>query len=54
MMGSIYCLNHGCDRIYFTPFKEPILWLGLLANKPLMRLFTSLVTTGTLGNLGSE
>ena len=54
MVSQSCTLNQGCPKISFIPFKEPILWLGFLANRPLIRDFTSFVTAGVLGNLGSE
>jgi hypothetical protein len=34
--------------------REPILWLGFLAKRPLINDFTSLETFGFFGNFGSE
>lgn len=36
------------------PFKDPILWFGFFAKRPLMRDLTYFETLGDLGNLGSE
>ena len=46
--------NQGWFLIYFTPFKDPILYEGFLVSRPLISCLTSLDTTGSLGNVGSE
>ena len=44
--------SQGWDVISSIPFNEPILFFGFFSSKPLIRLLTSLETTGDLGNWG--
>lgn len=53
-VSLLVVLNQGWVKIYFMPFKEPILWLGFLANSPRINDFTSFEILGLLGKCGSE